>query len=512
MRKVSNVMKIWMASAFATSVAAVALSSCSSAPAPQTESKAMPESVSSSSANTTENAQAADLPVSYKNIQFPEFNYVAPYPKDFRVEVAPGITGYIVCDRSLPLVNFTVYFDESKVPASLSDEAAISMVGSMLRRGGGGGLNPHALDDSLEFISAGLSTSAGTFSSMFDIDCLSKDFVNMMATAKQVLTAPGFDKEQLELIKANFVTSYDRRYDTPAKVLSALKAKVNYAPNARMWDANAEEYKSVTVDDVKRLAEGVFSSKKIVFALSGDVDKDSALVMLKEFFANWKVEPPKTVVKPEPLAFLNKPGIYVVDKDITQANISMNQPFVKRPHPDYYPAAVASFILGGGSFTSRLMNRVRSDEGLAYSIYSSVGNDYRDTAMATIALQTKVESVDFAMKLIFEEVDKLAKDGPTEDELAQAKKSLIESLPSLFDSPSSTAIIFAKGELLGKTDDHYLDYVKEINAVTPEQVKAMVAKYFDKNKMTISIVGPVSKFDALKPFTVVPLDSLEFRN
>lgn len=505
-------MKIWMASAFATSVAAVALSSCYSAPAPQTESKAMPESVSSSSANTTENAQAADLPVSYKNIQFPEFNYVAPYPKDFRVEVAPGITGYIVSDRSLPLVNFTVYFDESKVPASLSDEAAISMVGSMLRRGGGGGLNPHALDDSLEFISAGLSTSAGTFSSMFDIDCLSKDFVNMMATAKQVLTAPGFDKEQLELIKANFVTSYDRRYDTPAKVLSALKAKVNYAPNARMWDANAEEYKSVTVDDVKRLAEGVFSSKKIVFALSGDVDKDSALVMLKEFFANWKVEPPKTVVKPEPLAFLNKPGIYVVDKDITQANISMNQPFVKRPHPDYYPAAVASFILGGGSFTSRLMNRVRSDEGLAYSIYSSVGNDYRDTAMATIALQTKVESVDFAMKLIFEEVDKLAKDGPTEDELAQAKKSLIESLPSLFDSPSSTAIIFAKGELLGKTDDHYLDYVKEINAVTPEQVKAMVAKYFDKNKMTISIVGPVSKFDALKPFTIVPLDSLEFRN
>lgn len=79
----------------------------------------------------------------------------------------------------------------------------------------------------------------------------------MMATAKQVLTAPGFDKEQLELIKANFVTSYDRRYDTPAKVLSALKAKVNYAPNARMWDANAEEYKSVTVDDVKRLQRRV---------------------------------------------------------------------------------------------------------------------------------------------------------------------------------------------------------------------------------------------------------------
>ncbi|MCQ2123397.1 MAG: insulinase family protein [Fibrobacter sp.] len=500
-----------MSSAFA-SLAAVAFSSCSSAPAPQTDATvAKADSVTTENANSAV-AMASDLPVSYKDIQFPEFKYVAPYPKDYRVEVAPGITGYIVSDRSLPLVNFTVYFEESFIPSVLKDEAANSMVSSMLRRGGGGGINPHALDDSLEFISAGLSTSVGTFSSMFDIDCMSKDFKNMMATAKQVLTAPEFDKEQLELVKANYVTSYDRRYDTPAKVLSALKAKVNYAPNPRLWDANAEEYKGVTADDVKRLAAGAFSSKRIIFALSGDVDKDSAVAVLKDFFAGWKVEPAAEKAKPTPLAFLNKPGVYVVDKDITQANISMNQPFVKRPHPDYYPAAVASFILGGGSFTSRLMNRVRSDEGLAYSIYSSVGNDYRDTAMSTIALQTKVESVDFALKLIFEEVEKLAKDGPSEEELAQAKKSLIESLPSLFDSPSSTAIIFAKGELLGKSDDHYLDYVKEINAVTPDQVKAMIAKYFDKSKMTISIVGPVSKFDALKPFTVVPMDSLEFRN
>ena len=327
-----------------------------------------------------------------------------------------------------------------------------------------------------------------------------------------MLTAPAFDKTQLEIVKANFVTAYERRYETPAKVLSALKSKVNYAPNPRLWDANAAEYKAVTAADVKRLAKGVFSSKRIVFALAGDVNRDSAVTMLKRFFADWNVALPKTEKpKPEKLTFARKPGVYVVDKDITQANITMNQPFVMRPHPDYYPTAVASFILGGGSFSSRLMNRVRSDEGHAYSVYSTVGNDYRDTAMTTIALQTKVETVDFALKLIFEEVEKLAKDGPSVEELEQAKKSLVESLPSLFDSPSSTASIFAKGELLGKSDDHYLDYVKKITAVTAEQVKEMIAKYFDRNKMTISIVGPVSMFESLKPFTVIPLDSLEFR-
>ncbi|MCQ2053796.1 MAG: insulinase family protein [Fibrobacter sp.] len=492
----------------AASLAAVV--ACSSAPAPEAEPA---QAISVSKAPVTSaKAEASPVPATYKDIKYPAFNYVAPSPKDYRVDVAEGITGFIVSDHSLPLVNLTVFFEESKVPAKLEDEAASEMVGSMLRRGAGGGISAHDLDDSLEFVSASISTSAGSFYSAFDIDCLSKDFPALLELSRKVLTEPAFDKDQLEILKANFVTAYERRYETPAKVLSALKAKVNYAPNPRLWDATAEEYKKVTVEDVKRLAQGAFSSKHIVFALSGDVDRDSAVTQMKEFFANWKVAPADSN-KPTPktISFVRKPGIYVVDKDITQANITMNQPFVMRPHPDYYPTAVASFILGGGSFTSRLMNRVRSEEGLAYSIYSLAGNDYRDTAMTTIALQTKVESVGFAMKLIFEEIDKLAKDGPTADELEQAKKAIVESLPAMFDSPESIASIFAKDALLGKTDDHYVKFVSEVNAVTAEQVKAMVAKYFDKNKMTISIVAPVAKLDSIKPFTVVPLDSLEFR-
>lgn len=500
----------------------IVISACSSAPAPQTNAEPAGPLPEKAKADTLvyQNVPAADsasspnsgIPESYKSIEYPEFKYVAPYPKDYRVEVAPGIVGYIVSDRSLPLVNFSVSFDEKFLTPSLNDEAAANMVGSMFRRGGGGGVTAAALDDTLEFISAGISTSVNTYSSSFGINCLSKDFTGLLALAKQVLTAPAFDAEQLEIVKANAVTAYDRRYDTPAKILSALKAKVNFAPNPRLWDATADEYKKVSADDVKRLSEGVFSSKKIIFSLSGDVDRDSAVALLKDFFAGWNVSSAEKPTSVQPLSFLRKPGIYVVDRDVSQANIAMNQPFVKRPHEDYYPAAVASFILGGGSFTSRLMNRVRSDEGLAYSIYSTVGNNYRDTAMTTIALQTKVESVDFAMKLIFEEIEKLVKDGPTEEELVQAKKALIESLPSLFDSPASTAGIFADGEMLGKSFDHYLDYVKEINAVTADQVKAMVAKYFDRTKMTISIVAPVAKLDSLKPFAVVPLDSLEFRD
>ena len=510
---------------------------CSSAPEPSAEPAAQPAPASVAAPTPVEKTADA-LPASYKDIKYPDYKYVAPYPKDYRVQIAPGISGYIVPDSSLPLVNLSVYFENPRVVSDIKDEAADEMVASMFRRGGSTRTSAHALDDTLEFISAGLSTSQGTWSTKFSIDCLSKDFTTMMALAGELLTSPGFDKDQLEIVKTNFVTAHEQRFDTPSKVLAALKLKVNFAPNPRLWDATLEEYKKVSVDDLKRLSayvyknvfyafakSAVFDGKasasapgRIVFALSGDVKRDSALAMLSDFFKTLLQQPFDTssfssrpYSAPQQVAFLNKPGTYVVDKDITQANISMNQPFVKRPHPDYYPTAVANFILGGGSFSSRLMTRVRSDEGLAYHISSRAGNDYRDTAMITIGLQTKVESAARALELIYEEIDKLAKEGPTEEELAMAKKTLVESLPGLFDSPSSTAEIFAVDELLGNSPDHYLDFVKEINAVTAEQVKAMIKKYYSKEKMTISVVGPVSKLEALKPFTVVPLDSLDFR-
>lgn len=510
MRKESRLL---IAAAFLASIAA-----CSSSPKPEAEA------ATAAPAPAAEPA-ASGIPASYKDIQYPEYKYVAPYPKDYRVELAPGITGYIVPDSSLPLVNLSVYFENPQVVSDIKDEAASEMLGTMYRRGGSTNISAHALDDSLEFISAAISTSVGTWTSGFSIDCLSKDFIPTLFLAGELMVRPGFDKEQLEIVKTNAVTAHEQRYDTPAKVLSALRAKVNYVSNPRLWDATLEEYKKVNADDLKRLSANSFMKTlhssdrgRIVFALSGDVKRDSAELALKTFFMGLFMVPfddeadsVATYSAPKPLTFLNKPGTYVVDKDITQANISMNQPFVKRPHPDYYPAAVANFILGGGSFTSRLMTRVRSDEGLAYHISSRAGNDYRDTAMISISLQTKVESASFALKLIYEEIDKLAKDGPTEEELAMAKKTLVESLPGLFDSPSSTAAIFAVDELLGKSPDHYLDYVKEINAVTAEQVKAMIKKYYAKEKMTISVVGPVSKLGDLQPFTVVPLDSLDFR-
>lgn len=481
---------------------------CSSTPVKNNVSEVTPVSKTNEEQVVSKSTNKA-LPSSYKEISFPEFTYVAPHPKEYRVQLDDSITGYVVVDRSLPLISFSMFFKEATIPSNIKETAALELLSPMFRRGGSSVISANALDDSLEFISASVHGGLGSYYSKISIDCLSKNFEEMLSLSKSVFTKPGFDEKQLEIQKTSYITAYKRRFDNPASILSALRSKVNYASSPRLWNPTVEEYQSVSKKDLEQFGKTKFSANRIVFALAGDIEKDSALVLLKKYFADWK-KSSKRDLTPS-ILLLKKPGVYAVEKDITQANISMNQPFVKRPHPDYYPTAVASFILGGGSFSSRLTSKIRTEEGLAYSIYSHAGNDFNDTALTTIALQTKAESAFYAIQLIIQEIEKLSKEGPSAEELELAKKTLIESLPSMFDSPSSIASIFAADEIVGKSKDHYLEYVKAINAVTPEQIKAMTAKYFDPQKMTISIVGPKKSWDKFENVTIIPIQDLYFR-
>lgn len=451
------------------------------------------------------------LPASYKALSFPEFHYETPDPLAYRVVLSDSVTGYIVSDTTLPLSSLSIFFREATVPSELGEAAAKEVLSGMFRNGGTKELSPSAVDDSLDFISAKIGGSLGSLSSSVEVNSLSRDFYETALLARDIFTKPAFDSARLELQKAAFVEAYEHRFDSPSDVLRALRYKVNYASSPRLWDVRAEEYAKVSRADLLKAAPGKFNPGRVIFAYAGDLPRDSVEAFLKQYFAAWQVDTTAKRDSAERLKLLRKPGIFAVVREITQANISMNQPFLRRPHPDYYPAAVASFILGGGSFSSRLMERVRSDEGLVYGISSRVGNSFDDTTLTTIFLQTKAEQAPKALEIIFAEIRKLAEGGPTEEELAQAKKTLIESLPSQFPDAEETAVTFATNEYTGRKFDHYKEYVAEIGAVTAEQVKEMIAKYFDPEKMTISIVGPKAAWETLPNVQVVPLDSLEMR-
>ena len=423
------------------------------------------------------------------------------------MQLNPQVSAYLVEDPSLPWIQLKVFMPQNTSPQKPEEVAAVSLLDVMYRRGGSDKFSATVVDDTLEFLAAGIAGNLGVYHSTLELQSLSEDFGTVLEILQDVYFKPTFDSTRLELQKTVYLQNLKHRYDRPADLLRYLHRYAMYQSNARTWSSLETEVSAVSREDLVRLSADRFSGIPMVIAISGNFQRDSMLRTLQKWVQKW----PKATEKPNPtipLIYKNKPGIYVCDKEATQANIRMEQPFVKRPHPDYYPTAVASYILGGGGFTSRLTTRVRSDEGLAYSVYSYARSDYDEIGNTGIALQTKVESAAYALQIIRQEVQKLAAEGPTEKELLSAQQSLVESLPGTFNSPHATAQALAQSQVWGRSPEHFKEFPAQIQKVSADDVKRCIKKYFDPTKMTVSIVGPLEQLQMRDTVNQVELDSL----
>src|SRR5207249_11809841 len=198
-----------------------------------------------------------------------------------------------------------------------------------------------------------------------------------------------------------------------------------------------------------------------------------------------------------PAVPLQQPKLKLIDKDLTQANVILGHLGIDRKNPDFYAVSVMNYILGGGGFSSRLVNRIRDQKGLAYDVDSGFQANVMPGPF-TVQLQTRNAAANQAIASVLQELKRIRTEPVSDQELADAKAYLIGSFPLRLDTAAKLASLLNLVELHGLGLSYFDDYPKAIASVTKEDVLRVARTYLNPDLYALVIVAKLAeaKIDA----------------
>ncbi len=443
---------------------------------------------------------AADIPPHPDQLTYPPFTYTPPSAKDYRAVLPSGPVAYLAESRELPLVNISLVFRGGSYLDPAGKEGLSDLAGYLLTRGGTRTRTPEQLEERLAFLAAQLSSRWGEERGLVTLNLLSKDLDEGLAILREVLTEPRFAPERIRLRKDQLLAEMKQRNDETASIEARERDLLAWGESyyANRYETQAS-IEAITRDDLVAFQKTWVHPRNVLVGVSGNFDRATMLKKLDALFAGWpspgETAPP--VPKPD---HRMPPGAFLVDKDVNQGRVSILLPGLSRDDPDFCAAQVMNDVLGGGGFTSRITNRVRSDEGLAYSAGSALVGGVFYPGLFRAYFQSKVRSAAFAAGIVLEEMKKVRDEGVTEEELKTAKASFIDTFPRRFATKAQVVSALLDEEFTGRyrTDPGYwANYRAHIGKVTAADVKRVAARLLTPEKVTLLVVG--KKADILNP-------------
>ena len=449
-------------------------------------------------------AAAGGIPARPEIIVFPTLKFEPPNAADCRVQLKSGPVAYIVPDHELPLVHIQVSVRTGQYLDPAGKEGLASMTGWLLAHGGAGTNTDERLEERLAFLAADLESAIAGTEGGVSLNLLSKDVDEGLAILRDVLYAPRFQDDKIKLCKEQTLQAMKQRNDSSENIEEMEEGFLSFGAN--FWNnrhPTAASLESITADDIKALHSGSFLPENFVVAVSGDFNSTEMIAKLEKTFGNcpydlgWRGEGKPVVSCPAPPIPTNTvfaaPGVYLVDKpDVNQGRVSVLLPGIRRDDPDFYAVEIMNDILGGGGFASRIMNRVRSDEGLAYHASSSFYGGVYYPLTFSASFQTKSRTVAYATSIVLEEMRNIAAAPVTDAELNISKSAQTERFPRIFATKKQVAGTFAEDEFTGRhaaNPQYWKNYRANIAAITAADVQRVAKKYLTPDKLVILVVG-----------------------
>lgn len=411
-----------------------------------------------------------------------------------RVPLDNGLILYLYEDHRLPVVQLTAMIRCGGIYDTPEKDGLSGLVGTVMRTGGTKTIGGDSLNMLLEYTGGSLETMIGMENGTAGLNVLSKDLDLGLQLFADLLRSPAFPADKLELAKTEIKNRIKRRNDDPGSIVNRYLMTTMYGDHPYGRTLEWASVKGITVEDMAAYHQRFFAPNNIMIGVSGDFKSTDLVYRLKQLLGDWakspEALPPAPAVAAEP-----RPGVYLIPKDINQSNIEIAELGIKRDNPDRFSINIMNFVLGGGSFTSRLTSHVRSDEGLAYHVSSSFDINSRDLGLFHATCQTKAGSTYKATRIIYDEIERIRREGVTDEELNDAKESVINRMVFNFDNAAKIVRNLMSLEFDGLPLDYYKTYLDNYRKVTGADVKTVAQKYLKPENLSLIVVGKPEMFD-----------------
>jgi zinc protease len=437
--------------------------------------------------------RAAAQATNWQQIPIPPLPAFHPQqPK--RIQLSNGMVIFLQEDHELPLIDGSARIRGGSVNEPAGKVGLIDIFGEVWRTGGTKSQTGDQLDDFLEVRAAKVETGGGPDSTTISLSCLKGDFDDVFKVFADLLQNPEFRADKLDLAQKQADDSISRRNDEVGEITARESAKLAYGvdnPYAR--EPEYSTIAAITRQDLIDWHKTYIHPNNIILGISGDFDTATMEAKLRAAFESWPkgAELAKDDIQYHPA----KPGYYLVPKeDVNQSNIHMVTLGTTRNNPDYYAIAVLNEAFGGG-FSSRLFNDIRTKRGLAYNVGGGIGTNFGHPGIQQFVLGTKSQSTIESIHALDEDIDNLAKQPITDDEIKQAKDAILNAFIFRLDSPDKVLAERLTYEFYGYPSDWLDKFPAEIQKITAADVNRVAAKYVHRDQLAVLVVGNTKEFD-----------------
>jgi zinc protease len=388
--------------------------------------------------------------------------------------------------KSLPILNLQLVFENSGYIQD-KDKSGLVNLSSKLLNEGTKKLGATAFAQELEENAISLNTSNGFETFVIELSNLKEQSNKGIGLLTDLLKSPNYSQDTLDKLKTIQNGSLKRKendfdYVAQNQLKSVLfKGTALENPSA----GTIESISKIQLKDIEKFISKTISLNNLIIVAGGDFDEKEFEKLIKPFLETLEIGEKNEFKK---IDFTSKNDEKTLIKDTEQAYIYFGSSFnVDSKDEENYKAKVASFILGGSGFGSRLMEEIRVKRGLAYSAYGSISINKSHTYFNGY-LQTKNESANEAKDLVKELVAQFVKDGVTQEELTAAKNFLTGSEPLRSETLSQRLNSAFTLYYRGLEQDYSKKELEKIQSLTLEDLNSYIKSHNEINNLTFSIV------------------------